>query len=131
MAYKLDRAPYGFFLNVIGSLPAEEQREYWQIQDRKHHSVKEKLRLADLVDKAHRIWERLRTMTEDEKAHYDGYIAWRRLTHNGSRTREQMSSADQAEYDSYRFQKDDGVDPVEAKRLYEEVTERSPLSSDA
>src|SRR5262249_36840638 len=35
---------------------------------------------------------------------YDRYIAWRRLTHNGERSREQMSAQDQAEYDALGIQ---------------------------
>lgn len=60
MAYKRDRAPYGYFLNVIGSLPVEEQQEYWRVHDRKFRSRQAQARLAELHNKAHRLWEEKR-----------------------------------------------------------------------
>ena len=59
---------------------------------------------------------------------YRNYITWKRLTHNGRRTREQMTPESQAEWDALGVKE---VPPLtadekaEAKRLYEEVTLRS------
>jgi hypothetical protein len=33
---------------------------------------------------------------------YDTYIVWMRLTHNGRRTRTEMSEAERAEYDALK-----------------------------
>lgn len=52
---------------------------------------------------------------------YDKYIAWRRLTHNGQRSREEMSPASRAEYDSYGFREAPAPDLDEATRLYAEA----------
>jgi len=64
---------------------------------------------------------------------YDRYVAWRRLTHNGHRTREQMSLKDQAEFDALGLKeiKTDAADAAEAKRIYEALTQHSPPASDA
>lgn len=61
------------------------------------------------------------------RAAYDAYITWRRLTHNGHRSRDEMSPADQQEYDSYGFKREppmSAAEQEEAKRLYEEVAGR-------
>jgi hypothetical protein len=42
-----------------------------------------------------------------------------------------MSAPDQAEYDRLDFKEVPAADYEEAKRLYEEVTRRSPPASDA
>ena len=55
----------------------------------------------------------------------DAYLAWRRLTNNGRRGREEMSPESQAEYDSFGFKEMSAPDYDEAKRAYEEVTRRS------
>ena len=49
---------------------------------------------------------------------YKGYIAWSRLTHNGHRKRDQMSPADQAEYDAFGLgpESEAGLEHEEAKR---------------
>jgi hypothetical protein len=60
---------------------------------------------------------------------YDKYIAWRRLTNNGRRGRDEMSPESQAEYDSHGFQELSAPDFEEAKRAYEEVTRRSDPGS--
>lgn len=65
---------------------------------------------------------------------HDAYIAWRRLTNNGRRTREQMSPESQAEYDTWGFKQVPPPTPeeqAEAKRLYEEATRRSVPESSA
>lgn len=56
---------------------------------------------------------------------YDTYIAWRRLTHNGKRGRDEMSAREQEEYDALEVSQAPGPDPEEARRAYEEVTGRS------
>jgi hypothetical protein len=53
---------------------------------------------------------------------YVTYIAWRRLTHDGSRGREQMSAASRAEYDSLGITEAPAPDYEEAGRTYEEIT---------
>ena len=60
---------------------------------------------------------------------YDKYIAWRRLTNNGRRSRDQMSPEAQVEYDGYGFKEMPAADFEEAKRAYEEVTRRSSPGS--
>lgn len=50
------------------------------------------------------------------------YVAWRWLTHNGHRKREQMSPADQEAYDSCGFTEAPPMTPAEqeeARRRYE------------
>jgi hypothetical protein len=67
-------------------------------------------------------------MNEEETARYDRYIVWKRLTHNGWRGRDQMSPAEQAEYDSHQFKREPSMSAAqreEAKRLYEEATRHS------
>jgi hypothetical protein len=57
----------------------------------------------------------------------DSYIAWKRLTHNGKRGRDEMTPEEQAEWDSSRIKTAEPMTPeeqVEAKRLYEEATRR-------
>lgn len=59
---------------------------------------------------------------------YDNLIAWKRLTHNGKRSRGEMSEAQRAEYDAVGFRQKPALtttELVEAKRAYEEVTRRS------
>jgi hypothetical protein len=48
---------------------------------------------------------------------YHTYIAWRRLTGNGRRSRDEMSPAEQAEWDSLGIKKSTwpDVDPEEAR----------------
>lgn len=74
-----------------------------------------------------------RKLTEEEQAHYDKYVAWMRLTHNGRRLREDMPPAAQAEYDSIGIKEGtnglSGLDHDEVKRAYEEVTRRSSPGS--
>jgi hypothetical protein len=73
------------------------------------------------------------TGTGDILMSYDRYIAWRRLTHNGHHTREQMSLKDQTEFDALGLKEArmDAEDAAEAKRLYEAITQHSPPASDA
>jgi hypothetical protein len=63
---------------------------------------------------------------------YEKYIAWRRLTNNGRRTRDEMSPESQAEYDALGYQEEllEGS-YEEAKLAYEELTRRSPPASSA
>jgi hypothetical protein len=67
---------------------------------------------------------------------YDKYIIWMRLTHNGRRSRAEMSPQDQAEYDAQGY--GDGSESrmtpeqaEEAKRAYEALTQHSPPASSA
>jgi hypothetical protein len=53
---------------------------------------------------------------------YEGYIAWRRLSRNGVRGRDEMSAAEQREWDAWGFRQALGPDPDEARRLYLEAT---------
>jgi len=55
---------------------------------------------------------------------YDRYIAWRRLTHNGERSREQMSASEQAEWDALGIQESVLLEGSfeEAKLAYEAIT---------
>jgi hypothetical protein len=69
---------------------------------------------------------------EGDHHHYHAYIAWRRLSHNGARKRADLTPEEQAEWDSYGITEGSldelvggGVDPDEAKRLYDEATGRS------
>lgn len=45
--------------------------------------------------------QRRAVVNEQETARYKAYIAWRRLTHNGHRSRDQMSLKEQAEFDAF------------------------------
>jgi hypothetical protein len=51
---------------------------------------------------------------------YSSYIAWRRLTHNGQRDRQQMSPGDQQEWDALGIREGKllDADPEEARRSY-------------
>lgn len=51
----------------------------------------------------------------------DHYLAWRRLTNNGRRGRDEMSPESQAEYDALGITTEAGPDPEQAKRAYEEA----------
>jgi hypothetical protein len=53
---------------------------------------------------------------------YEKYLAWRRLTRNGQKSRHQMSPQDQAAYDALGITEAAPPDSEEAKRAYREVT---------
>jgi hypothetical protein len=60
--------------------------------------------------------DRLRSMS------YPNYVVWLRLTHSGRRGRDEMSAAEQPEYDSCGFRQEPpmtAAEQEEAKRLYE------------
>jgi hypothetical protein len=64
---------------------------------------------------------------------YDDYITWMRLTHNGRRSRSDMSPREQEEYDTLKvtsLASMNADEAAEAKRAYEEATGRSPRASD-
>jgi hypothetical protein len=87
--------------------------------------------VIDFRDKKAPGWK---PYTPEEAARYKAYIAWRRLTDNGHRKRDEMSPSEQAEYDRFGFRKTPPMTPAEAaeaKRLYEELTGRSVPESAA
>jgi hypothetical protein len=53
---------YGSFLNIIGCLPPDEQREYWWLYDRRAIKSRQldQQRFKELGDKAHALWEERR-----------------------------------------------------------------------
>jgi len=56
---------------------------------------------------------------------YETYIAWMRLTHNGRRTRIEMSETERAEYDALKVTEIASMnsdEAEEAKRAYEALT---------
>jgi hypothetical protein len=56
---------------------------------------------------------------------YHSYLIWRRLSHNGRRTRKDLSPAQQAEWDAAGITESSfwpEIDQEEARRLYEEAT---------
>jgi hypothetical protein len=57
---------------------------------------------------------------------YESYIAWKRLTHNSRRSREQMSPEDQTEWDALgikRVVRTPETALEEARQAYEALTE--------
>jgi len=64
---------------------------------------------------------------------YDRYVTWKRLTHSGARNRDDMTPAEQEEWDAWEFRANQPaqVDAEEARRLYEEATGRSGPTSGA
>jgi hypothetical protein len=57
---------------------------------------------------------------------YEGYIAWRRLSHNGKRTRADLTPEQQREWDDWGFKGASlwpDIDQDEARRRYEQVTQ--------
>ena len=60
-------------------------------------------------------------------SHYSTYVAWKRLTHGGTRSREDMSPTEQAEFDALGTKTAKPLTPeerAEAKRLYLQSTKR-------
>lgn len=51
-------------------------------------------------------------------AKYYKYIAWKRLTHSGKRSRSEMSSKERQEWDALSFQVAPPINPEEAKQAY-------------
>lgn len=63
---------------------------------------------------------------------YEKYIAWRRLTNGGRRSREEMSPESQVEYDALGVTEEVLMGSYEeAKEEYERVTRRFRLVDDA
>ena len=139
-------SPWGEYKHatILSALPVEEREEAVRLERRKRLSAASEERLAQLTHKAAQLhqarqehgdappdtswftpmWSKL---SDEEQARYDAYIAWRRLTHNGHRNRDQMSPEAQAEYDSYGFKAATpppftAEEHDEAKRAYEAVT---------
>jgi hypothetical protein len=62
--------------------------------------------------------------TEEEIASYQAYVAWKRLSHSGRRSRADLSSALQEEWDAAGIKEGSwwpALDHEAVKRLYEEV----------
>lgn len=53
---------------------------------------------------------------------YDTYIAWKRLTHSGKRSRDEMSAPEQAEWDALGITEEPAPNAEEARQAYLEVT---------
>jgi hypothetical protein len=69
----------------------------------------------------------LEVLTGQAKANYHAFIRWKVLTHNGHRSRDEMTPEQQAEYDALGIKRRPPMteaEQAEAKLLYDETTAR-------
>ena len=62
---------------------------------------------------------------------YDRYVTWKRLTHSGARNRDDMTPAEQVEWDAMGFTQSTQSTPLDAeewKRRYEATGRSGPTS---